>query len=398
MKPYIYAIAIGILGISTMTGCGTSPLLSSPSTTHHENSTHSSISSPKSTSKTSSPTVTILPAKSTNNGSSVVTSPSAQVILYTPMMWAVNTVRVSGRVIDPTSNKQVTIWTDISSGYPVAKAVATLSADGRFHADFHLTGAGPQTFTFHASYQNGQNASLQRTINVLPMSTNWPTPLVAARNQARQMGTTFPIWEPTWLPQTISRRNSIKNPYISVFVAAKSFTYTDSIFETNIPYEINEPELNSIAAPLLADVGGTHFASNHAARQQMMYGVHQVLANQIPTGTIHLETNLNGIIYQGKQKQTIVWHEGDWTLGVRGPDSKLNVEQAKEVTNILNSIYLPPTHGLVWIRNLANTHGTVVTTQIEISFAEDSNLFSITSQGNLYDALVMASSMKEYLQ
>ncbi len=318
--------------------------------------------------------------------------PTPQVILDAPTIWALNTVHVTGRVQHPVGANKVTLWMDLSSGYTVSKISVAIGTDGSFQTNFLLNGGGPETYTFYASYPSGGTVSVQRTISVLPQSGNWPTPLTAARNQAKQMGATLPILEPTWLPQTISF-GMISKPYYSLYVAAKSFTYNESIYLTKIPYGINQAKLNLNPVPLLAQISGVQFSTNEAAQKQMMYGVQQVLGGKLPASTVNLGSGLTGITYQGTQNETILWHEGDWTLGVCGPDTMLDPEQAKNVVNILNSVYLPPTNGLVWIQDIGGSYGGVMGRQVSVSFVEGSDLYSVSSQG-IYNALVIASSMK----
>lgn len=151
--------------------------------------------------------------------------------------------------------------------------------------------------------------------------------------------------------------------------------------------------MNLNPVPLLAQISGVQFSTNEAAQKQMMYGVQQVLGGKLPASTVNLGSGLTGITYQGTQNETILWHEGDWTLGVYGPDTMLDLEQAKNVVNILNSVYLPPTNGLVWIQDIGRSYGGVTGRQVSVSFVEGSDLYSVSSQG-IYNALVIASSMK----
>lgn len=105
---------------------------------------------------------------------------------------------------------------------------------------------------------------------------------------------------------------------------------------------------------------------------------------------------LAGTLYATEYSDTwnsVVWHEGDWLLVVRGPSGQQNVNDAKTVAETLNSVYLPPTNGVVWIRNISDGSGPA-SPSTQVLFVENTNMYQISAQGQIYNPIVLTSFMK----
>ncbi len=312
----------------------------------------------------------------------------AQMILYAPTVWAVNTVHVTGNLSNGTTATSVTVEAVTANDEVVAANKVNTSANGSFAANLHLPDYGPANLFFKA-YGGGTAASTGVFyFNAIPLVQGAPAVFNEVHIGAQQMGTNFPVWTPTWLPQAITSTPQ-SQPAYSANLAAKSFTYTADIFATTRAYPINDSALNTTASTEIAQISGQSFANAKAAEQQMMYGLQQTFAQALPSGTLSLG-NLSGVTYNSPTP-AILWHEGKWTLVVQGPVPQVNQTEAQAIVRILNQVYLPPTHGLVFVQNTTSVNNTQ-SAVTEVSFIKGTDLYTVSTQaGQIYNALVMAA-------
>ncbi|RIV23212.1 hypothetical protein D2Q93_07915 [Alicyclobacillaceae bacterium I2511] len=317
----------------------------------------------------------------------------AQMILYAPMVWALNTVHVTGHLSNGTTTA-VMVEAVTANGGVVASDKVNTTSNGSFTANLYLPDNGPANLAFKA-YGGGTAASTGVFyFNAIPLVQGTPAVFSEVRVSAQQMGTDFPVWTPTWLPQSITSTPQ-SQPAYSANLAAKSFTYTADIFATPRAYPINDSALNTPTPIEIAQIGGQSFASAKAAEQQMMYGLQQTFAQTLPSGTLSLG-NLSGVTYT-TPTPAILWHEGKWTLVVQGPVPQVNRTEAQAIVRILNQVYLPPTNGLVFVQNTTSVNNTQ-SAVTEVSFIQGSDLYTVGTQtGQIYNALVMAASSHRHI-
>lgn len=315
------------------------------------------------------------------------------VILYTPTISRLNTVHVEGRVegiAHPTG--EVTLlakYADI--GQHISESHVHVGPNGEFSGNLTVTSG---KVTFVASYPGASSAGVTRYFNAINIVGNWPSALTKARTTAQSMGTTFPVKMPTWLPQQLGS-TKIHDPFYSTTVAAKSFTYTTQIFQTEKPFPVNDQQ--AINTPLnhdLVDVSGTRNVSTTKAHQQLMWHASQVLPSLSSTraSKVPLGSGLYGMSYADKW-HTVTWQEGKWLLVARGPYATQNISEAMHIVSILDKVYLPPTNGVVWVRNINDGSGPA-TPYVAVSYQLGKNIYEVNTIGTIYDALVMTASMK----
>lgn len=176
-------------------------------------------------------------------------------------------------------------------------------------------------------------------------------------------------------------------------MAAKSFNYNVQIFSTQKPYAVNSLAIEQTNDSELATVSGTQCQSVQGAQDQLMFHPNESLPN---VSTASRSVWLAGTLYATEYSDTwnsVVWHEGDWLLVVRGPSGQQNVNDAKTVAETLNSEYLPPTNGVVWIRNISDGSGPA-SPSTQVLFVENTNMYQISAQGQIYNPIVLTSFMK----
>lgn len=334
-------------------------------------------------------------ANSTGVPTPAPTAQSPHVILYSPTVWALNTVRVSGRVFGRSGSDKVTVLAKYQgTGQIVAEAHVFLADDGTFAATLPISATdGPLLLTFEATYPGASAAGVTRYFSTVAMDGTTPAVMSDTRQTIDQMGANFPVWLPTWLPQTLTASQTTMPGY-STTVAAKSFNYIVQVFHTEKRFPVNNPAIRQTPDQELANVDGTHFQSAAAARKQLMRQANQSLPNASMSSTsVNLIGHLDATVYADTW-HSVVWHEGEWLMVVRGPSAQQNISEAKHAAQILNSVYLPPTHGVLWIRNISAGSNPTGTPHTAVSFVEGNNLYDVWSQGSIYTPLVLASSMK----
>ena len=344
-------------------------------------------------------------ASSNASGSSPAAVSVPRLVLFNPVVWAQNTVAVSGRLsgLNGVQPGPVTVWARLSDGTQIAQAQVSVSASGDFRTNLAIQHYNsPLLISFGASYPGAQSQAVQRYFNAMDVTAGSPAPVAQARNAIKSVGANLPIWLPTWLPQQLST-TAPKYPSYSITAAAKSFTYNLQIFQTEKPFPVNSQAIYQTNSPLLAAVQGVQFQTEQQAQTQLMYHANQSLPTaSLQAGTVGLGGNLYGTTYSD-QWHTVIWHEGDWLLVVRGGSAQQNVSEAKEIVQTLNSVYLPPTPGVVWVRNISDGSATSGAPNTTVSFIEGKTEYSVSthpSQSNpsnsqsIYNALVLASSMK----
>lgn len=401
-------------------GCSTakpvSPSPQSPQTSQPNGPSQSSTANQPSGANTSNNTLTSN-SVSTGIGSTSTTSTipnttpsttpavsvsvvSPQLVLYAPVVWAENTVRVSGHLQGGAG--PVSVWARLSNGSYLTKVDAQTASNGSFYANLYLPSIkGQVNVEFGASYPGAESAGVWRYFNGLESQGSGLAVMQQTSQAITAMGANFPVLLPTWLPQQLTTKAQ-GDPYYSTTVAAKSFTYNVQIFQSSQPFPVNSSALNSTSSQELATVNGYEFSSSGKALQQLMYQPNQSLPSAaMQTGTVLLGGNLYGTLYQNKvtpstgsswTMYTVMWHEGDWLLVTRGRNLQQNMQEAKQIVQTLNTVYLPPTNGVVWVRNIAN--GTSSVPNTDVSFVKGTNEYVLTSQTSIYNPLVLASSMK----
>ncbi|QSO52514.1 hypothetical protein JZ785_00690 [Alicyclobacillus curvatus] len=353
----------------------------------------STNTSPSGTAATNTPTTS-----GTGTGNTIITTGATtepvHVVLYNPTIWSVDTVHVSGRVFGSSASHRVTVLAKNSTtGELVSSWQVTVSPDGQFSANLPIAASTtPLELTFEATYPGATSAAITRYLTEIPMYGSHPVVMENTQKAVLSMGADFPIYLPTWLPQTIST-TAPSLPSYSTTVAAKSFNYYVEIFQTEQPYAVNAATIQQTSNNQLATVQGTQFQSAQAADDELMHQASQVLPNaSVSSQAVWLTGNLYATRYSDMWN-TVVWHEGDWLLVVRGPSAKQNVDEAKAIAEALNTVYLPPTRGVVWIRNISDGSGPA-NPNTSVSFVEGANLYQVWSQGQIYNPLVLAASMK----
>lgn len=338
-----------------------------------------------------------------NTTSTNHTTGASHVILYPPTVYALNTVRVSGRMEGSGGNRDraVTVSAKFTgTNETIVSTQVMAQANGQFAADLKLPvhgNGGPWLLSFTASSSTGGTAGVTRYFTTLDTSSS-PTQLTvmaSARTEAEGQGADFPVQLPTWLPQSVTTTPP-EFPAYSMTMAAKSFTYNAQIIQTTKSFPINSQAMFQ-ASPTFsfATISGQQFTSASAAEAQLMWHSKQSLppastANHV----VHLGGNLNAIVYADTW-HTVIWHEGDWLLVTRGPSEAQNVTEAEQITQILNGVYLPPTHGVVWVRNISDGTNTPAVANTDVSYVIGQNLYDVNTQNDeVYDALVMAASMR----
>lgn len=315
------------------------------------------------------------------------------VILYNPAISKLNTVHIEGRVegiAHPTG--EVTLLAEYADiGQRISEIHVHMAHDGEFSGNLQVTSG---KVTFVASYPGASSAGVTRYFNAIGIVGSWPNALAKARTTAHSMGAALPVKMPTWLPQQLGA-SEIHDPFYSTTVAAKSFTYTTQIFQTEKPFPVNDQQ--AINTPLnreVADVSGSDNASASKAYQQLMWHASQVLPtlSSDHASKVYLGSGLYGTSYADKW-HTVTWHEGKWLLVERGPSATQNMSEAKHIVSILDKVYLPPTNGVVWVRNINDGSGPA-TPYADVSYQVGQDIYSVDTRGAIYDALVMTASMK----
>jgi len=198
------------------------------------------------------------------------------VILYNPAISKLNTVHIEGRVegiAHPTG--KVTLLAEYADiGQRISEIHVHMAHDGEFSGNLQVKFG---RVTFVASYPGASSAGVTRYFNAIGIVGSWPNALAKARTTAHSMGAALPVKMPTCLPQQLGA-SEIHDPFYSTTVAAKSFTYTTQIFQTEKPFPVNDQQ--AINTPLnreVADVSGSDNASASKAYQQLMWHASQVL-------------------------------------------------------------------------------------------------------------------------
>lgn len=417
---YLLAIASAAFTPMLLAGCNSSPSagnqVSSAQSSARGNSTSSSTSSSaanstantgiaggtgNSSSSGGGNSTTPTTAVNGSSGASVsVSVASPHLVIYTPVVWAENAIRVSGQLQGATGN--VTVWARLGSGTLLSQVTTATGQDGAFHANLKINGyEGPLQIQFGASYPGAQSAAVTRNFNAIKLVGSTPSSMQATRHTITSLGTNFPVLLPTWLPQQLTTE-SPAHPFYSTTVAAKSFTYNVQLFATQKAFPVNSQWINQYGNPELAGINGHAFSSSAQALQQLMYQPNQALPSAAAqTGTVHLGGNLYGTTYQSQEAAqtsspwtiyTVMWHEGDWLLVTRGANLQQDITEAKQMVQTLDTVYLPPTRGVVWVRNISS--GSTTSANTQVAFVEGSDEYTVTSQNSIYDPLVLASSMK----
>lgn len=431
-KRYLFVITSAALAPMLLAGCNTSSPTSNqvspsqsqlPSNQTKPNSVSNSVSNstassaPSRTANSTTDTGTTGGAGSSSsggagnntavntgaNGSSgaavSVSVASPQLVLYTPTVWAENTIRVSGRIQGATGN--VRVWARLSDGTLLSQAITATGQDGSFHADLQIEGyQGPLKIQFGASYPGTQSVTVTRNFNAINLVGSSPIPIEETRQTITSMGTNFPVLLPTWLPQQLTTKSQA-HPFYSTTAAAKSFTYNVQLFATPKPFPVNSQSIDQYGNPEVAGVTGYESSSPAQALKQLMFQPNEALPSAAAqTGTVHLGGTLYGTTYQSQVTTptspwtiyTVMWHEGDWLLVTRGANLQQDIAEAKQIVQVLDTVYLPPTRGVVWVRNISNGFTSVPNMQVD--FVEGRYEYTVTSQTSIYNPLVLASAMK----
>lgn len=309
-----------------------------------------------------------------------------QLVLDPPMLQTEheNTVRLQGRVLRARGSARVAVFADATSGEPIASAYATVHPDGTFQADLNLGRApsGLDSFLLGARYPGAAPQSRSEFLQIYRRSQLWPGPVAAAVRWAATRTTTCRVLAPTWLPQNLSPNPSAV-PYVSAEVAAKSFTYFLQLMGTSTPYPVNSPKIDA-SQDMIAQISGSSFPSPSAAL------AHTLLPVPVPTApatAVPLGQGSIGYLYTGT-RDLVRWHEGLWTIEVKGPDAAEAIQTARLVVQDLRVFFLPPTHGVVVVRDIGGTPYT------NVSYVQGADGYSIQTIGHATQALHLAASMR----
>lgn len=317
------------------------------------------------------------------------------VILYPPSVAALNTVHISGSILNDDARVQsVSVLAEpYGSRRVIAQGQVPIAQDGRFSANLLIpAGSGVERLVFVATAPGAQSAGIARYFNPQPMRRQTLALMTATRQTIGQMGADFPIYLPAWLPQTLSVSKPSLGAY-STALAAKSFNYQVQIFQTAKPFAVNSPSMRQNPNRELATVGGTRFANAAQASQHLTLQSREALPSaSAATRAVPLAGRLSAFVFADRW-HSVVWHEGKWLLVVRGPDSSQNLQEARITANILQRVSLPPAPGVVWIRNIAGGNGPAVP-NVTVSFVQGRDLYDVWTEGSLYDPLVLAAAMK----
>lgn len=275
--------------------------------------------------------------------------------LYAPEM-AADVLTVSGHVSHvQDSVERAAVYVYDSSGTELASAYAQVSVLGAFAARLRLNASGShggsQQLYIGASYPGAVAQGLLDYATLIPMDGAFSKVFTQAAASVAKRAT-LPLQVPTWIPQPVTVA-APKLPYLAVSGADKSFTYSLDVRRTPRPYAYGSRAIETDANPVFAQIQGVRFQDAAAAATRLRHHFDQILpALPAAPGAIALGRGLTGLAY-GDRWHTIIWHEGLWTLVVRGPDGTQNLQNAHEIVRVLDHVRLPPTDGVVWVRHIA---------------------------------------------
>lgn len=390
-----------------VTGCSSQSPTRSTHVNAHTSATSSNTTLPQTSSQTSNPANSTSSihgssstevAKSSAGNRTIRIRPISQpshILLDAPTVYALNTIHVAGQVQNPHSAQTIRVWAENSATKQLITAQnVSLSEQGQFFANLTLPSRNASfKINFGASYPNTSSVSVTRYFNSVQTNGSQLQIMDDDGQVARTMGTNFPILLPSWVPQQLSSV-PLPDPSYSLTLAAKSFTYQTQIFQTTEPFPINSQAIYQSSQPTtLATVNGQKFNNSSQAMAELMNQANQ----QIPSSTspyqiIPIGGNLDAVVYDD-QWHTVVWHEGDWMLVTRGPSQSQNIAEAKRIVYILNTVSLPPTHGVVWVRNINDGTGPALPNTL-VSYVEGSRLYHVAAENHIYMPLIMTTSMR----
>lgn len=400
MKKSIGLVAASILIVS-LAGCGTISTPTKPlsqktntttgiqtttgSNTKIQNNTTSASATPSSPNSNSMPKIPVPESSPSQLAQNSTQKPV--LILYAPKSVSDNLFLVSGHVSHIQNlTQRASVYIYDQSGRVLTSSHPDVSSQGIFktYLPIKASNDGIQRLYIGVSYPGAVSQGLLEYTNLISLRGSFPDFIYqAAQNISK--GTTFPLQLPTWVPQSLTPTVTPQS-CISIVGAQKSFTYSLQLLLTPKPYEYNAGNIESDGNPSLANIQGVHFSDHQSALKQLTFHLNQVNPTLTNTfQTINLGSSLTGKQYTDKYN-TIEWQEGKWTMVVRGPDMKQNVLDAKEIVRNLDEYYLPPTDGVIWLRNISvgnSKTGEVIS--FTVNYVYGNNLYTVSTNNNVND-------------
>jgi len=323
-------------------------------------------------------------------------SPPPKLTLNSPEVSALDTVTLSGQVLDMRAGETVTLSATDAQGNRINEASVPVQSDGRYNGQISLASAavGSDEFTFQAKPSTGTTAtdsvSAKGYVNVFSITAKSLTNIVTAQTWLNKIsGFRMPV--PTWWPQTVSP-DANSTPYLAVTTFGTKSQKAMQVFQTDSPYGLNDVHISQ-TGNLIANVVGSQATSVAAAEQLMNAGMDDLTG---ATGkSVALNTAGSTAILYNTAANDVVWHEGDWTLEVQGPDVKQNIQQAKQVGQALRDYSLPKYEGRVLIQNISTSSTTsAIETNTIVTYREGYVDYQISTQGEMITAVHLAATMR----
>ncbi len=231
------------------------------------------------------------------------------------------------------------------------------------------------------------------SVDEMRASSNERFSSIITRAMAHVTKTKFALMAPT-LPD-YSPQSGLPSLSMGAIVQSSADGYTVNLQWAHSQLPINSPALsmppNTGDAGIIGAFGGTQYLSAKVALAQLniqQMGSHLSPPANSKSTKVDLGHGIQGLAYSSFPGM-VVWHQGDWTLEVRGL-ALPPIQEAKEIVTYLHTHKLPPTNGVFIVEMAADGDHT------SAQWVFGKVVYSCSDYHSALQAAKMAVSMRVY--